>query len=81
MALNLIFEVARQKSAVLFFTDIYSKISQKISENLQMASFALLFFFLQVFELNKKLDELSLKHPTLDIDLLDKGLTDNDLDL
>ena len=46
-----------------------------------MASFALLFFFLQVSELNKKLDELSLKHPTLDIDLLDKGLTDNDLDL
>ena len=37
------------------------KISQKFSEKLQMAAFKLRTFFLQVSELNNKLDELSLK--------------------
>ena len=60
LALILIFEAARQKSAVFFFTCVY----KKFHKDFQRTSRWLLpnyDFFLQESELNKKLVELSLK--------------------
>ena len=60
MALILVFQVASQKSAVFVFTGVY----KKFHKNFQRTSRWLLphyDFFLQVSELSKKLDELSLK--------------------
>ena len=72
LALILIFQVASQKSEVFFFTGVY----KKLSKNFQRTSTWLLSnydFFLQIFELNKRLDELTLQSwirpcdPTKDI--------------
>ena len=60
LTLILIFQIPNQKPVVFFFTDVY----EKIHKNFQRTSRWL--FFLQVSELNNKLDELSLKgwiHP------------------
>ena len=60
MALILIFQVASLKSALFFFTDVY----KKFHKHFQITSRWLLSnydFYLQVSELNKKLDEISLK--------------------
>ena len=43
-----------------------------------MASFTVLFFSANLWT---KQETRQTKHPTLDIDLLDKGFRDNDLDL
>ena len=72
LELILIFQVAGQKSEVFFFTGVY----KKLNKNFQRTSTWLLSnydFFLQIFELNKRLDELTLKswirpcYPTKDI--------------
>ena len=60
LASILIFQVASQKPAVFFFTSVY----KKFHKNFQRTSRWLLSnynFFIQVAELNYKLDELSLK--------------------
>ena len=60
MELILVFQAASQKSAVFFFTGVYKNFTKVFREPLD-GCFRIVIFFLQVSELNKKLDELSLK--------------------
>ena len=60
LASILIFQVASQKPAVFFFTGVYKKFHKNFqrTSRLQLSNYD---FFLQLSELNNKLDKLSLK--------------------
>ena len=60
LALTLVFHVASQKSAVFLFTGVHKKLT-KIFRERPHDCFRITIFFLQVSQINKKLEELSLK--------------------